>query len=128
MARHCDKWMRLSEPKLRDRVDQWIAEHDPTPCRYRPKVEDGHGNIGDRPHRTRHGRDPGPAGCLDAAAFEQRLITIAAPSAIRIPPGCSAAPTPSALGPWPPLAGLPVRADCPAVAGSLRRRVVIHVL
>ena len=25
IARHAEKWMRLSGPKLRDRVDQWVA-------------------------------------------------------------------------------------------------------
>ena len=29
IARHCVKWMRLSTPKLRDRVDLWVAKCDP---------------------------------------------------------------------------------------------------
>ena len=29
IARHCEKWMKLSRPKLRDRVDQWVAKFDP---------------------------------------------------------------------------------------------------
>ena len=29
IARHCVKWMRLSRPKLRDRVDLWVAKYDP---------------------------------------------------------------------------------------------------
>ena len=29
LARHAVKWMRLSEPKLRDRIDLWVAKFDP---------------------------------------------------------------------------------------------------
>ena len=40
IARHCEKWMKLSKPKLRDRVDQWVAKFDPAGVRIPPKVED----------------------------------------------------------------------------------------
>ena len=40
IARHCVKWMRLSTPKLRDRVDLWVAKYDPRAVRVPPKVED----------------------------------------------------------------------------------------
>ena len=40
IARHCEKWMKLSKPKLRDRVDQWVAKFDPAGVRVAPKVED----------------------------------------------------------------------------------------
>jgi hypothetical protein len=39
IARHCEKWMKLSRPKLRDRVDQWVAKFDPAGVRVSPKVE-----------------------------------------------------------------------------------------
>jgi Domain of unknown function (DUF222) len=40
IARHCVKWMRLSGPKLADRVDLWVAKHDPAAVRIPPKVKD----------------------------------------------------------------------------------------
>src|SRR5690349_11242852 len=40
IARHCEKWMKLSRPKLQDRVDQWVAKFDPAGVRVPPKVEE----------------------------------------------------------------------------------------
>ncbi len=40
IARHCVKWMRLSGPKLADRVDLWVAKHDPDAVRVPPSVKD----------------------------------------------------------------------------------------
>jgi len=40
IARHCEKWMKLSRPKLRDRVDQWVAKFDPAAVRVPPKVDE----------------------------------------------------------------------------------------
>ena len=40
IARHCIKWMKLSGPKLRDRVDLWVAKFDPAGVRVPPKVKD----------------------------------------------------------------------------------------
>ena len=40
IARHCVKWMRLSRPKLRDRVDLWVTKHDPAAVRVPAKVDD----------------------------------------------------------------------------------------
>ncbi len=39
IARHCEKWMKLSKPKLQDRVDQWVARFDPAGVRVPPTVE-----------------------------------------------------------------------------------------
>ncbi len=39
IARHCGKWMRLSTPKLRDRVDVWVAKYDPDGVRVPPKID-----------------------------------------------------------------------------------------
>jgi hypothetical protein len=39
LARHAVKWMRLSGPKLRDRVDLWVAKFDPAGVRIPPKAE-----------------------------------------------------------------------------------------
>jgi hypothetical protein len=40
IAGRCEKWMKLSKPKLRDRVDQWVAEFDPAAVRIPPKVDE----------------------------------------------------------------------------------------
>jgi uncharacterized protein DUF222 len=40
IARHCVKWMRLSKPQQRDRVDLWVAKYDPDAVRVPPKVDD----------------------------------------------------------------------------------------
>ena len=36
IARHAEKWMKLSGPKLRDRIDQWVAKFDPAGVRVPP--------------------------------------------------------------------------------------------
>jgi hypothetical protein len=33
LARHAEKWMKLSTPKLRDRIDLWVAKFDPNAVR-----------------------------------------------------------------------------------------------
>ena len=40
LARNCIKWMRLSGPKLTDRVDLWVTKFDPAAVRVPPKVDD----------------------------------------------------------------------------------------
>jgi hypothetical protein len=42
LARHAEKWMKLSRPKLHDRIDLWVAKFDPAGVRVPPKVEDNH--------------------------------------------------------------------------------------
>ena len=70
------RWMRLSGPKLADRIDQWIARFDPDGVRVPPEVDEsryvevgptvpGMGGIWANIHAT------------DAAAFEQRLDALA---------------------------------------------------
>ena len=41
IARHCEKWMKLSKDKLRDRIDQWVAKFDPAGVRVTPQVDEG---------------------------------------------------------------------------------------
>ena len=76
LARHCVKWMRLSGPKLRDRIDLWVAKFDPAGVRIPRKVKDNrYVDIGE----TR----PGMAGIwasvltTDAAALDKRLDALA---------------------------------------------------
>ena len=77
LARHCVKWMKLSAPKLRDRIDLWVAKFDPAGVRIPPKVDEnryldieatslGMAWIGGHVHAT------------DAAALDQRLDALAA--------------------------------------------------
>jgi hypothetical protein len=76
LARHCVKWMRLSGPKLRDRIDLWVAKFDPAGVRIPPKVKDNrYVDIGET--------SPGMAGiwasvlATDAAALDKRLDALA---------------------------------------------------
>jgi hypothetical protein len=76
IARHAEKWMRLSGPKLRDRVDLWVAKFDPAGVRVPPKVKDNrYVNIDPA--------SPGMAGisgylrAADGAALSARLDALA---------------------------------------------------
>ena len=77
IARHCVKWMKLSGPKLKDRVDQWVANFDPAGVRVPPAVTDNR-YIAIDPAA------PGMAGlsgfvhAADGAALDQRLDALAA--------------------------------------------------
>ncbi len=77
IARHCVKWMRLSGPKLADRVDLWLAKHDPDAVRVPPNVKDNRFvDIGEI--------SPGMAGIYghlespDAALLDSTLDALAA--------------------------------------------------
>jgi Domain of unknown function (DUF222) len=77
LARHCVKWMRLSGPKLRDRVDLWVTKLDPAAVRVPPSVEDNrYVEIGET--------TAGMAGiwanvhATDAALVDRRLDALAA--------------------------------------------------
>ena len=77
IARHCRKWMRLSKPKLRDRIDLWVTKFDPDAVRVPPKVKDNrYVETGET--------SPGMAGiwanldAADAAVFDARLDALAA--------------------------------------------------
>jgi hypothetical protein len=77
IARHCVKWMRLSKPKLRDRVDRWVATHDPAAVRVPPKVDEAR-------YIEVEETSAGMAGiwanvrASDAALFDRRLEALAA--------------------------------------------------
>jgi hypothetical protein len=77
LARHAEKWMKLSRPKLRDRIDLWVAKFDPAGVRIPPQVEDNrYVEVGET--------SAGMAGiwanvhAADAAALDQRLDALAA--------------------------------------------------
>jgi hypothetical protein len=76
IARHCEKWMKLSKNKLRDRVDQWVAKFDPAGVRVPPEVENNR-------HVVVEPAQPGMAWVFghlraaDGAAFTARLDVLA---------------------------------------------------
>ncbi|MBX7454399.1 HNH endonuclease [Mycolicibacterium sp. 3033] len=72
------KWMRLSKPKLRDRIDMWVAEHDPAGVRVPPVVEENR-YVEVEPHPTASGMATigGVIDAADAEAIDQRLDLIA---------------------------------------------------
>lgn len=77
IARHCVRWMRLSGPKLADRVDLWVAKFDPAGVRVPPKVKDNR-YVQIAP------TSPGMAGiwaslgAVDAAVLDDKLDVLAA--------------------------------------------------
>lgn len=77
LARVIGKWMKLSGPKLVDRIDAWVAKFDPDGVRVVPSVEENrYVEVGPT--------TPGMGGiwanvhAADAAAFDARLDALAA--------------------------------------------------
>jgi hypothetical protein len=131
LARHVVKWMRLSGPKLCDRLDLWVAKFDPAGVRIPPKVDE-------RRFVEIEATKPGMASiwagvhASDAAALDQRLDALAA-TVCDNDPRTKEQRRADACG---ALARLQERLDCqcgspqcPAVAERKAvRDVVIHVL
>lgn len=78
LARRCPNWMRLSEPKLEERIDQCILRLDPDGQRVTKRSEDS------RYFTVQPADTPGMANAQgylpahDAAGFDKRLDAIAA--------------------------------------------------
>ncbi|MDT5208127.1 MAG: hypothetical protein QOF67_542, partial [Mycobacterium sp.] len=131
IARHCVKWMKLSGPKLSDRVDLWVTKFDPAGVRVPPKVKDNR-------HVELYPSSPGMAGmsgflnAADGAALDQSLDALAA-TVCEHDPRTKAQRRADACGPLArreaSLACQCGTQDCPAAA---ERKVVsdavIHVL
>ncbi|MGX9790229.1 HNH endonuclease signature motif containing protein [Mycobacterium sp. MMS18-G62] len=77
IARHCTKWMKLSGPKLRDRVDQWVAKFDPAGVRVPPTVNDNR-YVDIDPASPGVASLSGYLNAADGAALDQRLDALAA--------------------------------------------------
>lgn len=131
LARHAPTWMRLSDPKLQDRVDLWVAKYDPDGVRVPPSAEDGH-------HITVEATTPGEAvvwgtvNAADGTAFDQRLDALAA-TVCDNDPRTHQQRRSAALGPLSRLqAQLPCRcgsAERPAAATrAAAHAAVVHVL
>ena len=131
LARHAVKWMRLSEPKLRDRIDLWVAKFDPAGVRVPPKIDNNR-------YVEIEQTSPGMAGIWanihapDAAALDQRLDALAS-TVCDGDPRTREQRRADACGPLARLedrlecqCGAP---DCPAVAErNAAAAAVIHVL
>ena len=129
LARLAPTWMKLSSPKLADRIDQWIAKFDADGVRVPPEINQsryvevgptvpGMGGIWANVHAA------------DAAAFDARLDALAG-TVCKDDPRTVMQRRSDAVGALAAGAsallcacGLP---DCPAVGGSAAP-VVIHVL
>ncbi|MGV0811604.1 HNH endonuclease signature motif containing protein [Mycolicibacterium boenickei] len=131
LARHAPKWMRLSEPKLRDRVDQWIAKLDPNGVRVPPQVEEQR-FVQIEPSSPGMTSVWANVHAGDGAAFHQRLDALAA-TVCPNDPRTHEQRRADALGPLarmesqlPCLCRLP---DCPATQKrAAATAAVIHVL
>jgi hypothetical protein len=77
IARHAAKWMKLSGPKLRDRVDQWVAKFDPAGVRVPPKLNDNR-YVDIDPASAGTAALSGYLNAADGAALDQRLDALAA--------------------------------------------------
>ena len=129
LARLAPTWMKLSSPKLADRIDMWIAKFDADGVRVPPEVDKGrYVEVGPTV--------PGMGGiwanihAADAAAFDARLDALAA-TVCKDDPRTLMQRRSDAVGAVAAGAeallcacGLP---DCPAVGGRAAP-VVIHVL
>ncbi len=99
LARHAVNWMKLSEPKLRDRIDLWVAKFDPAGGRVPSKIDNNR-------YVEIEQTSPGMAGIWanihapDAAALDQRLDALASTRSATAnrAPGSNVAPT--RAGPW----------------------------
>ncbi|OBB32676.1 hypothetical protein A5792_13210 [Mycolicibacterium peregrinum] len=131
LAARAHRWMRFSERQLRDRVDQWIAKHDPNGVRVPPDITE------ERFVQIEPG-SPGKAtvwanlDAADGAALNQRLDAVAN-TVCEHDPRTHAQRRADAVGPVARLeAHLPCRCgrdDCPAAQKrAAADAAVIHVL
>jgi len=131
IARHAAKWMKLSAPKLRDRVDQWVAKFDPAGVRVPPKFNDNR-YVDIDPAGAGTAALSGYLNAADGAALDQRLDALAA-TVCANDPRTKAQRRADACGPLgrreATLACRCGSADCPAgVERNAAAAAVIHVL
>jgi hypothetical protein len=131
LAGRAHRWMRFSERQLRDRIDHWIAQHDPNGVRVPPDLAQ------DRFVQVDPGR-PGAAtiwanvAAEDAAALDQRLDAIA-DTVCEHDPRTRERRRADAIGPLARLEAHLVcrcgRDDCPAAQKrAAANAAVVHVL
>jgi hypothetical protein len=132
IAGHAEKWMKLSKPKLQDRIDLWVTKFDPNAVRIPPKVDDNR-YVEISPSDTAGmAYLIGHIHAADAAALNQRLDALAA-TVCENDPRTHARRRADACGPLGRLeATLACQCgleDCPAGAQrAAAASAVIHVL
>ena len=77
IARHCEKWMKLSKPKLRDRIDLWVTKFDPAAVRVPPAVDEGRYVVVEPGMCAGTASVSGHIRAADGAALDQRLDALA---------------------------------------------------
>lgn len=131
LAARVEKWMKLSGPKLRDRIDKFVAEFDSAGVRVPPKVEDNR-YVDTGPGSPGMAWLSGQLRATDAAAFSARLDALAATVCEHDPRSAERrrADACGALGRQEAtLACLCGREDCAAAAVQANAKAaVIHVL
>ena len=78
IARHAEKWMKLSKPKLADRIDLWVATIDPAAVRVPPVLDDTRCLDVDPAPSVGLAFVAGHVRAADGAALDQRLAALAA--------------------------------------------------
>jgi hypothetical protein len=131
LARHCVKWMKLSTPKLRDRIDLWVAKYDPAGVRVPPKIEDSR-YVEVVPTEVGMAGIFGNVHAADGAALDNRLDALAA-TVCENDPRTKEQRRGDATGPLArgeaQLACQCGSDECPAAAeGNAAAAAVIHVL
>ena len=131
LARHAEKWMKLSGPKLRDRLDLWVAKFDPAGVRVPPNIDDDR-YVEIVPTEVGMAGVFGNIHAADGAALAQRLDALAA-TVCQHDPRTMRQRRADACGPLArgqaSLACQCGSADCPAAAQRhATAATVIHVL
>lgn len=131
LAARAEKWMKLSGPKLQDRVDMFVAQYDPEAVRIPPVVENNRYvdvNPADEPGMSWLA---GNLRAEDGAALDQRLDALAATVCDK-DPRTKAQRRADACGPARLEARLACKCgtdDCPAAVGyAAASAAVIHLL
>lgn len=124
------RWMKLSGPKLADRIDSYIAKFDPDGVRVPPTIDE-------QRYVEVEPTTPGMAGiwanihATDAAAFDQRLDALAS-TVCDSDPRTIAQRRADAVGALAAGADRLIcacgAADCPALTGGAAASVVIHLV
>lgn len=131
LARHAKQWTRLSERKLIDRIDAWVARLDPHGHRVPPVIDDGR-DITIEPSSAGMATIWAHTHATDAAALDQQLTALAN-TVCEHDPRTHAQRRADAIG---PLARRQThldchcgRADCPATERhTAATAAIIHIL
>lgn len=130
LARLAPRWMRLSGPKLADRIDSWIARFDPDGVRVPPEVDENR-YVEVAPTTPGMGGIWANIHAADAAAFDQRLDALAA-TVCTCDPRTMMQRRSDAVGALAAGADRLMCAcadpDCPALGAGGAAPVVIHLL